>query len=284
MDKLYGIIYRVINEINGKIYIGRTIQGLYKRKWSHESKARKNGNNMVFVRALRKYGTENFIWDTIEQCYSKEELNEMEFHYIKQYDSFGRKGYNVTLGGEGSEGYKHTKEVCEGIRRQKTGVKLSAESIAKRSAFQSYTWKIIYPDGKVEIIRNLSKFCRSNDSGLCSGSMSAVARGARKHHKGFKCEKLSKRSKHMSDEAKHKVSVGNLGKKLTAEQIKARTKAQSKFWLIRLPTGEEIKIQNLKEYCRGNGLTYGAMLRISKGKRKTHRGGYSCKKLLNFGR
>lgn len=92
MGKPYGIIYKVTNIINGKVYIGRTVQGLYRRKWSHESKARKHGNNMVFTKALRKYGTENFIWEQIEQCYDKEELNEMEFHYIKQYDSFGRGG------------------------------------------------------------------------------------------------------------------------------------------------------------------------------------------------
>jgi len=278
-DNVYGVVYKATNTINQKVYIGRTVQGLCNRKWSHESNAKKSSNNMVFVKALKKYGIENFVWETIENCYSKEELNEMEFHYIKQYDSFGRKGYNATLGGEGAEGYKHTKEVCEAIRKQKTGVKLSAESIAKRSALQSYTWKIIYPDGGTEVVRNLSKFCRSNNFGLSPGSMSSVARGERKHHKGFKCEKLSKRSKCLSEEAKHKVSVGNLGRKLTDDQIKARTKAQSKFWLIKLPTGEELKIQNLENYCRENGLLCSSMYRIARGERKTHRGGYSCIKL-----
>lgn len=191
----------------------------------------------------------------------------------------GGGGYNVTLGGEGSEGYKHTKEVCEAIRKQKTGVKLSVESIAKRSVLQSYTWKIIYPNDEIEIVRNLSKFCKDSGLGLSSGSMANVARGIRKHHKGFRCEKLSKRSKHMSEEARHKVSIGNSGRKLTADQIKVRTNAQSKFWLIKLPTGEKLKIQNLKEYCRKIGLRYDSMCRISKGKRKTHRGGYSCVKI-----
>jgi hypothetical protein len=109
--------------------------------------------------------------------------------------------------------------------------------------------------------------------------MSAVARGVRKHHKGFKCEKLSKRSRSLSKKARHKVSIGNLGKKLTEDQIKVRTKAQSKFWVVKLPTGEELKIQNLKEYCREKGLTYSSMCRISRGERKTHRGGYSCIKI-----
>lgn len=278
-DNEYGIIYRVTNKTNQKIYIGRTVQGLYRRKWSHESKARKSSNDMVFTRALKKYGFENFIWDIIERCDNKEELNEMEFHYIKQYKSFEKNGYNATLGGEGAEGYKHTKEVCEAIRKQKTGVKLSAESIAKRSALQSYTWRIIYPDGKTEIIRNLTKFCRDSNFGLNPGSMSAVARDSRKHHKGFKCEKLSKRNKPMSKEARHKVSIGNLGKKLTPDQIRARTKAQSKFWLIKLPTGEELEVQNLKGYCREKELTYSSMCRISRGERKTHKGGYSCIKI-----
>ena len=42
---------------------------------------------------------------------SKEELDEMEFHYIKQYNTLKPNGYNLTLGGnKGTYGWKPTED------------------------------------------------------------------------------------------------------------------------------------------------------------------------------
>lgn len=278
MDKPYGIVYKVTNIVNGKMYIGRTTQGLYKRKWSHESRAR-NYKNTTFYKAIRKYGENNFVWEIIEECNDKDTLNAREIHYIEQYDSFGRSGYNETIGGEGVEGYKHTKEVCEAIRKQKTGIKLSQKSIDRRSLLQSYIWKITYPNGKIEIVRNLAKFCKNSPFELSIGTLYNVAYGRRNHHKGFKCEKLSKRSKKCSVETRNKISIGNLGKKPTIEQLYTQVKAQNKVWLIKTPDGDQVKVTNLKTYCIENFLKYGSMLSVARGEKKTYKGGYVCEKL-----
>ena len=47
-----GIIYKVTNNINGKIYIGKTVQDLSIRKHQHESNKVKRG----LPGALQKYG------------------------------------------------------------------------------------------------------------------------------------------------------------------------------------------------------------------------------------
>jgi group I intron endonuclease len=99
------IIYKAINEIDNKCYIGQTIN-FYKRKNEH-----KNCNdNSYFHNAIRKHGWDNFKWDILCECSSKDELDEMEFHYIKQYDSYDN-GYNMTLGGDkGTWGWVPTEE------------------------------------------------------------------------------------------------------------------------------------------------------------------------------
>jgi group I intron endonuclease len=90
---MYGIIYKATNKINGKSYIGQTTKPLEKRKLQHLKKG------SYFHNALKKYSFDNFTWKILENCHSKNELNEMEFHYIKQYNTFA-DGYNLTYGGE----------------------------------------------------------------------------------------------------------------------------------------------------------------------------------------
>lgn len=109
LDRIEMIIYKTINEINGKCYIGQTIKPLSERKKSHLQRANA-GTDFYFYRAIRKYGFDNFKWEIIEECSSKEEMDEMEYHYIKQYNSFKPNGYNLTWGGEGNHGFKHSEE------------------------------------------------------------------------------------------------------------------------------------------------------------------------------
>ena len=103
------IIYKVINNINGKCYIGQTIRSLKERKWKHKYLA-KNGKGYTLHKAIRKYGWNNFKWSILEKCDSKEELDEMEFHYIKQYNSLTPGGYNMTLETCGNLGHDFSGE------------------------------------------------------------------------------------------------------------------------------------------------------------------------------
>lgn len=202
--KLNGIVYRVSNKINNKMYIGQTIYSLHKRKIKHLSLANKKSPTNHFHRALKKYDKDNFIWDIIGYCTSKKELDAMEFHYIKYYDTY-KNGYNMTLGGEGTIGRVCKESTKRKISKSKTGIKMSEEfkkklSVMRRGvkkskkhienvvASKSKYWEITYPDGHVEVIKNLSAFCREND--LSDRGMWMVAHYRRNHHKGFKCKKV----------------------------------------------------------------------------------------------
>lgn len=97
---MMGIIYRVTNKINGKVYIGQTIQSLKDRWYRHCAKKNlsKAEMNMHIKRAIFKYGKENFDIEVLEECDSSM-LNERERYYISYFDSY-HNGYNSTPGGQ----------------------------------------------------------------------------------------------------------------------------------------------------------------------------------------
>lgn len=103
------IIYKVTNLVNEKVYIGKTVQSLAGRKNKHLYDVR-NNSNYLFHRAIRKYGEENFTWEIIDKCLFDESLTVLEKHYIKEFHCITPKGYNLTEGGEGSLGFKHSPE------------------------------------------------------------------------------------------------------------------------------------------------------------------------------
>lgn len=103
-----GVIYKATNTVNGKVYIGMTTRGLDVRMTEHRNSI--SYLKSYFPNALRKYGWEPFVWETIDESTSLEELCDKEVYWIEHYESFGKKGYNMTKGGEGPSGYKMTEE------------------------------------------------------------------------------------------------------------------------------------------------------------------------------
>lgn len=98
-------VYKHINKINGKVYVGQTVHSV-ERRW------RKNGAGYrigIFKLAIQKYGWDNFEHVIIETGLTKEEANKLEISLIKEYKNLGLS-YNITDGGEGFLGFKMSEE------------------------------------------------------------------------------------------------------------------------------------------------------------------------------
>lgn len=94
-----GFIYKITNTINGKSYIGQTIQNVKERFYQHcATKCSKAVSNMAIHRAIKKYGKSNFTVEVIEEIDSVN-LNDRERYWIKYYNSYNN-GYNSTKGGQ----------------------------------------------------------------------------------------------------------------------------------------------------------------------------------------
>lgn len=96
------IIYCILNLINGKMYIGKSKHDDIKSFRSRPIQHLVGRGSKLVVKAVKKYGIENFIVLILhkENC-TKEKLNELEIYYISHFKTLGRGGYNQTKGGEG---------------------------------------------------------------------------------------------------------------------------------------------------------------------------------------
>lgn len=126
-------IYRIRNRVNQKSYIGKSVN-LHKRKNDHLSDLKGNKHHNTYLqRSWDKYGEENFEFSILERC-AESVLNEKEVYYISKYKTNNAEfGYNLTDGGDGSQGFKHTEESKRKISEVQIGKKLSEEHKKKIS-------------------------------------------------------------------------------------------------------------------------------------------------------
>lgn len=141
LNHFYGVIYKITNNINGKIYIGKTKQFFKKYingKFKHLTKENYNIGCKYINSAILKYGIENFSVKLIDLAYTLKKLNELEQKYIIDFNSRNPKiGYNIAKGGDGGCGFighKHSEESKNKMRKSAIGRKLSEETKQKMSA------------------------------------------------------------------------------------------------------------------------------------------------------
>ena len=156
------IIYSITNNINNKVYVGKTCKSLVERFVGHVNTS-KYGSQTHLHRALRKYGEDNFTLCILEDNIDCETtLNEKEIYWIKKL----QPEYNMTLGGEGSLGrvlseetrikmsiksksrprQPHSEETRKKIAKALSGVPLTEER--KRNISKSKIGNIPWNKGK----------------------------------------------------------------------------------------------------------------------------------------
>lgn len=121
----YGIIYKITSLIDGKIYIGQTTKSLKIRFLAHC----KSDDGVYFHNAVKKHGKENFIVEEICSATNLEDLNWLEEHFIRYYNSLRPNGYNIAFGGD------NFKRVCSPMQgrhhSEETKRKMSLASLGK---------------------------------------------------------------------------------------------------------------------------------------------------------
>ena len=127
---MYGIIYVIKNKVNNKYYVGQTMNergfdGRYcaegegiERVYKHHlsNKERNRYYNRHLLESIEKNGFDSFEVDTcFNVAKNQDELNQMEEHYIKLFDSF-KRGYNYTTGGGSAKLSEQTKRKISDAR------------------------------------------------------------------------------------------------------------------------------------------------------------------------
>ena len=112
-------VYMHENITNGKVYIGKTSTDVQKR-WGNNGIGYKK--QQYFWRAIQKYGWDGFNHIIVATDRTKEEADRIEIGLIKLFDSTNPdKGYNITAGGEGTNGWHPSDETKKKISESKIG-------------------------------------------------------------------------------------------------------------------------------------------------------------------
>ena len=211
-------IYKIINDINSKVYVGQTGKSLTERFTRHCAEATwKNTKRMPIVMAIRKYGKEHFTISLLEEIPIGTPQNVVDAKETKwgyRLNTFCPNGYNLKFGngrrqwseevkrkiGDSNRGKKRTNETKRRLSESHIGNKLSPAAkrklsvywkgtqlspLARANALASVqkTYVLISPSGEKTIIINMAKFCREN--GYDKGQMCQLVRGKKASYRGW---------------------------------------------------------------------------------------------------
>lgn len=144
-------IYCITNQINGKKYIGASMN--VENRWKvhrriYDSVGDKEYNKALY-RAFRKYGIDNFTFEVIEECADKNEMLQKEKELIKLHQT-ELDGYNETPGGE----FGSSKGHCAGAKNGRA--KLTEEDVIDiRMAYNNREYmRDIYPKYQDKIAKS----------------------------------------------------------------------------------------------------------------------------------
>lgn len=89
-------VYKIVNKINNKIYIGSSTRSIKRRFWEHLVKLKNNKHvNKHLQHAFNLYGEENFAFEVIKYCAAEQCLIE-EQYYKDFYKSYNEDfGYDI---------------------------------------------------------------------------------------------------------------------------------------------------------------------------------------------
>lgn len=115
--------YKITNNVNGKVYIGKC-KGNPHERWTRHVSDAKRGASFLLHKAIRKYGRDAFTLNVINQHETENQVVADEKQLIAEFQTNIYKfptgnGYNLTDGGEGAAG-----RVVKETTRQKISQKL----------------------------------------------------------------------------------------------------------------------------------------------------------------
>ena len=102
------LVYKIVNSINGKLYVGKTSKTLAQRFRAHLSKVRNKVNRHLYD-AMNHHGVEHFSIHLIEEV-PDDLVDEREAFWIATLGTRSPNGYNMTEGGDGGDTLKHWSE------------------------------------------------------------------------------------------------------------------------------------------------------------------------------
>jgi len=188
-----GCVYLIRNTVNGKTYVGQTRFQSPMRRWGVHVNTANKGSTCAVHAAIRKYGTNVFIIETL-CCLPRDALNNMEAYYAEQYGSYTWDtpgGYNMVW--------------CGGSKVARNGFKFTDETRAKLS--EKAKGRVISDDRRRQISQTLSgRPGHKHTSEVCK-QISERMKGNKLSAESIEKMRQTKLSQNLKD--KNKLSYGS---------------------------------------------------------------------------
>ena len=218
-------IYKIVNAVNGRMYIGQSVNPTYRAKrhfW-------KNNGCVKLANAIKKYGKDKFSFSVLCWCVDKADANEAEALLIALGDTMSN-GYNITPGGFGTGagkdnpffGKTHSAELKTTLAAKKRGVPMPVET-REKIADANRNRRMLETTKEKLRARGKSELCSERTAAANKARIWSEASRAKlvAHNTGRK----------MSEEAKAKIAAANRARVWTAESkaklAAAKTKAMA---------------------------------------------------------
>jgi group I intron endonuclease len=153
---MYYIVYKTINKINGKYYIGK-----------HETETLSDGylgSGLLLKKAIKKYGHENFSREILYVFDNKNEMEAKEREIITESMISDSSCYNIAIGGQGGnlgpmvnkkigktmskllKGKSKTNKHIQAIKDSKIGYKPSSDTVINMTVSSRKYWEDLSPE------------------------------------------------------------------------------------------------------------------------------------------
>lgn len=228
-EKVY-YVYKIINCINNKIYIGKH-KGLLNDNYL--------GSGKIIKRAIQKYGKENFNKEILIICKDNQEANYWEKYYIQEFNSFQPNGYNISKGGDWGDILTYNPNRLSIIQKIKNSSTRKGKSIKEN-----------YPNHSKAISKRNRDFC----TGKTIEEMYGEEKALQMHKHYSKIRKGSGNSfygKHHSAETIQKIKKANIRRIISLETRQKMSKGHKGQLSNKDPRVQEkqklAKIRNIYE-------------------------------------
>lgn len=177
-------VYQHRNKINGKVYIGITMQ-TPEQRWRHGEGYKSSPH---FYAAIQKYGWNNFEHNILFQNLTKEEACKKEQELIAKYNSMNREyGYNSMSGGDIFVMNEETKQkISQSLMGNKNGLGHPCSEEKKKKISEAQKGRRLTEEHK----QKLSEAAKKRHT-LCSEQAKENIQKA-SHKKPVYCEELNK--------------------------------------------------------------------------------------------
>jgi group I intron endonuclease len=246
-EKVVGI-YGLRNKVNGKWYVGQSVDVL--KRWARYSVCDCRKQRKLY-NALKKYGYDNFEKVILEKCDSIEWiLDYREMYWIRYLNSI-KIGYNLTEGGSSGRkssetrkkmsawqiGKKHSEETKRKIGLKSLG-RIHSESTRKKI---SQSGKKMWTDSMRKVVSD--RFFGKPRTEEVRAKISATKKLNPHCCSPEELKRIGDRTRgtHLSDEIKAKISASSKGKPKSAEM---RRKVSEKL------VGRKLSVETIAKISR----------------------------------